>query len=146
MKTPRDLLLSRHTPAQGRLDALRKEVVAEHVGGPPAVDRPAAPASWARCWREMFWEGRWAWGGLAFVWVAIVVLNLAARESAASFGTSVAANRPARDLRVALGEQARLRAWLLESDAPSPRETPRSAVPGPRSERRFPGLRSPTDA
>ena len=139
MKRPRDLLLERHADAQPRLDALRREVVAEHVVpvSPASVSPP--PGGLARFWDELFWTSRRAWTALAAAWVAILALNLATHHPASPSRDSRPPGRSARavsDLRPVLFEQARLRAELLENHSLPATESPPAATPGPRSEQR----------
>ncbi|HOY58117.1 MAG TPA: hypothetical protein PK640_08260 [Verrucomicrobiota bacterium] len=143
MKTPRELLLARHAGARMRLDALRREVVAEHVCPLDALEPRLASGGLTVFWRQFVWSGRWAWSGLALAWVTILGLHLAADGPVPLTARSVPAERPAGDLRLALTEQARLRASLLESSPPLAPQTPRRGG-GPRSEKRLPN--SPTTA
>jgi hypothetical protein len=135
MKTPRDLLLSRHAAAQPNLDALRRQVVAEHLG-PASLEEAAPPHGFVRAlWVELFWPSRRAWAGLAAVWVVVLGLNLAARQRSSEPTALVNQSSPARELRLVLVEQARLRAELLQIEPLPGTEPPKRSIPGPRSER-----------
>lgn len=75
MKTPREILLARHADASAELDALRRSVVAEL--------KPAESPGWlAVAWRELFWQPRLVWTGLAAVWVFLLGGNIAMRGAA----------------------------------------------------------------
>jgi hypothetical protein len=134
MKTPREVLLARHTSMKRRLDAMRRAVVAEHTG--PAVDvSTGSDSSWRQwVWGELIWPCRRAWAGLAVVWLAILGLNLSAGPDGGMPRRTTEAQSSAalREVRIAVGEQARWRAELLESDTDS--ESQKPAAPGPRSE------------
>lgn len=81
MKSPRDLLLSRHQAAQPELDRLRRAVVAR--AWKPQV--PGLKGSWSEWavdfFREALWPWRRAWFGLATVWVVILALPSTAERS-----------------------------------------------------------------
>ena len=133
MKTPRELLLARHANAQPKLDALRQRVVADHTGA-GITEAAARPGILAQLWMELFWSCRRAWLGLASAWALILTLNPTAGP-AATLATDLA-NRtpPTAEIRLALAEQARLRAELLGADQWPPAQTRKPPVPGPRSE------------
>lgn len=81
MKTPRELLLEHHADAGPELDALRRRVIADL--------RPAVQPGWlATAWRELVWQPRLVWTGLAAVWLLIVGGNVSVadprREQAAT--------------------------------------------------------------
>ncbi len=131
MNTPREILLNRHRPVTPRLDALRRAIVAEHVGAP--ADEAPVPLA-ARLWEELFWCCRRAWMGLAAAWALVLLLNLTGHMAPAvtvsgSTGTQLV------NLRMALAERHRLRAELLDSAPPAaadrndaaPASAPRSA-------------------
>jgi len=76
-----------------------------------------------------------AWAGLALVWMLILALNFTDREPDASF----AAGREmpsASDIRFALKQQQLLMAELAATSEPAPADKPKTARPGPRSDRR----------
>ena len=133
MKTPREVLLARHQAAEPKLNALRRDVLAnlsrtESCGG-DGVNRFAAAC------RELFRMPRWAWSGLAAAWLVIVVLNIAAKETPATQQAPSAIAKRSTDTLQALREQKKLFAELVgmrpeTGDAEAPHFVPR-----PRSER-----------
>ena len=136
MKTPREILLARHTSMKPRLDAMRRAVVAEHTG--PAVDVPTSSSSGWRpwVWGELIWPCRRAWTGLAVAWLAILGLNLstAGDDGMPRRTTQTQSSAALREVRIAVGEQARWRAELLEADTGPRAESRKPTAPGPRSE------------
>lgn len=125
MKTLRDLLLQRHRPATPQLDAIRRAVLAEHVGGP--ADDASAPLR-VQIWNELFCRCRRAWLGFGAAWLLVLGLNLAGNRDASPAPTgSLEPPGQRADLRVMLAEKQRLRAELL--DAPAPFSAERHAPP-----------------
>lgn len=124
MKTPRELLLSRHRQAEASLDAVRAQVVA-------SLERPA-PArreSFFSIMRAVFALPRPVWGALAAAWLVIVALNVAC-TGPTNRPVTLAAQTPAS--RQALAEQRRLFVELVHPTTPAVA----SALPRPRSDRR----------
>jgi len=79
------------------------------------------------------WPSPKAWAGLAALWIVILGVNLAARDTTPAPGAKPAAP-PSRELLQALAEQKRLLAELLEPpERPAP-VRPRPSVPRLRSE------------
>ena len=115
MKTPRELLRTRHESATPQLDAGRAQTLAAAF---PRARAPRRAAVWRHAWwQELFWPVRHAWLGLAAVWLVILGSHLATRERTHA-DPFVAAASPV--LRQLLREQLRLRAELLD-DAPPAR-------------------------
>jgi len=81
------------------------------------------------------WQrSRWAWAGLAVVWVGIFALSFAAREPEA--GLMAGQELPsASEMRLALREKQQLMAELAVTSEPAPAAKPKAAPAGPRSER-----------
>lgn len=133
MKTPRDILLQRHQPAAPKLDAIREAVIADSAlaptSGKPATPSPVREPFFVQLWRELFWSCRRVWGGLAAIWIALLVIGSATSDSR----PSVAASAPqSRDWKMALQVQRQLTRQLLEQDS-APAAV---VVPGRRSELR----------
>ncbi|MBN2506838.1 MAG: hypothetical protein JXQ71_09110 [Verrucomicrobia bacterium] len=138
-KTPRDLLLSRHQHVVPRLDALRRRVVAEHVGGPALVPAQVAATTGGgfltQLWTELFWSCRRAWIGLAVVWGVLLGMHLAGPDTPRRSEAKPPPLSPAT-LRLTLAEQHRLRAELPGLNVSQALEPHAPTVPGPRSETR----------
>jgi hypothetical protein len=138
MKTPREILLKRHAPMESKLDAVRKNIVAEHAGDATVAAGCAPPPSLdfaflvRKVWRELFWPCRQFWLGTAAVWLVIAALHLSPDNASSAAGTEAAA--PNRETLMALREQRRLLVQLLEPVTPSVALP--AAVPPPRSEQR----------
>jgi hypothetical protein len=128
MKTPREILLKQHKPANTRLDAIRRTVIACEF-------RPDVPLP-IRCglklWRELVVPCRHAWGGLAAIWLVIMAVNLGMRDGS----TQVAnASQTSRELQMAMWEQQRLVAELIEPSKPAVAVPPKRNTNQPRSDR-----------
>ena len=134
MKTPRELILERHQPAEAKLKTIRAEDLAAcaRSAAQPSRTRPSAfdfSTAVVRFWRDTFWPWRRAWIGIAAIWVFILAFGLGARET-----PRTASTKPlppdAAELAV-LQEQKQLLAQLLGKEAPV--LVSRLRVPGPRS-------------
>jgi len=140
MKTPREILFERHQSAEPRLDAIRRQVLAEHLktdaadGNRQRQPSFSLPFVLAKLWQELVWPCRRFWIGVAAVWVVILALALITTAEA----PKVAAYKPPApnpEVLMALREQRNLLDQLLEPVAPPPVSS--SPPPGPRSERRI---------
>ena len=78
---------------------------------------------------------RWAWSGLAAVWVVILALNLAARELDAPLAAGQGVPS-ASELRFAVKQKQLLMADLAFTSEPAPADKRKAAPPSPRSDRR----------
>jgi hypothetical protein len=136
MKTPRDLLLTRHQAAAPKLDAIRRAVVAElNNQGTKEQSFPAALVSWLlgcskKFWQELIFPSRRIWSGLAAVWVFIFAVNVAQREPASAVKISSA------PVMMSLREQQRWMNELFAERGPLPdAEPPKIFSPKPRTEK-----------
>ena len=134
MKTPRDILLTRHLFANPKLDACRTKALSKAFSKAPSMPRlvrmksqlPVRAALSA--WRELIWPCRRAWTGMAALWVVMWVINrgLSDTQSAALPATSAPA------LLEALEEQRRILTELIApASSPSaepPRRNPQAAA------------------
>jgi len=144
MKTPREILLNRHTSATPKLDAIREQVIADEcevtIGNPflrsGATEgrRQSAIGNPSAFWRAWLWPHPKAWAGLAAVWVVIFGLQLAARDAAPALAQSSATLSP--QAVATLQEQRRLLAELIDQSAPVEAAPRKSFPPRPRSEAR----------
>jgi hypothetical protein len=129
MKSPRDLLLSKHRQMGARLDAVRGEV----LQGIEQRDATPSRGFAMSLWHELFWSCRRVWFVVAGAWLLIAVLNLAAATNPQ--GHSLRASIPESAMANAATQRELLRAELLGSVSRDlPDATP--AITRPRSERR----------
>jgi anti-sigma factor RsiW len=102
---------------------------ASQIGWQAVFDamREQVQAGW-RC-------SRWAWTGLAMVWVVILGLRFAARDPVVP---AVAGRElpPAAEVRFAVEQKHLLMADLAFTTEPAPHDKPKAAPPSPRSDRR----------
>ncbi len=141
MKTPREILFERHQSAQPKLDALRRQALAEcaETTVPPEMSARVGPQfKWShvplKLWQELIWPCRRIWAGLAAIWFVLLLLNLNLDERPA-----VATNRTSTltpEVLMALREQRELLAQLLDSTPSAPASPAPPAAHGPRSELR----------
>ena len=83
---------------------------------------------------KIFWPHPAAWAGLAAVWLVISILNRSSADT-----TEMAARKappPAPDLILAMQEQRRTLARLIDTTEPPPVEPPKPTEPRPRGELR----------
>jgi hypothetical protein len=81
----------------------------------------------------LFWPHPKAWAGLAAVWIAIIALNLSARDTAPVLAEKYMP--PSPEVMVELKKQQRMFAELVGSREPLDVDRPRIFVPKPRGER-----------
>ena len=136
MKTPREVLLSRHRSAEPQLDAIRRQILTPAGENPPRAKSVLSRV--IESCREFFRVPRIAWVGLAAAWLIIVALNVASSDAP---GVNIAVagppSRPSPEMLQALREQKRLFAELVGSLSAPEAEAPRF-VPRPRSDRQTP--------
>jgi hypothetical protein len=147
MKTPREILLSRHQAAEAKLDGVRESIVAT-LGErrPPVMQTAGAKGSeWLailasfcrRCaaapWQELILPSRRLWTGLAAVWVVLLVINFSQRDTG---GAARSIHAPA--VMVSWQVQQRWVNELLADRAdrmtPPDIDRPRNVIPRPRTE------------
>jgi len=137
MKTPREILLNRHRNAEPKLDAIRHTTVAAvcDCRSMDAERRSQTAATIARrLWCELVLPARRILAGLAAAWVVILSLNFYAADHTTQQVRQAAP--PSPELRLALREQRRELARLIEPSMVPVSEQPKSLHPSPRSERR----------
>jgi hypothetical protein len=129
MKTPREILLERHSTAEPKLNKLRQETInAEfHRRGAVATisDLPGL------FWRELIWPCRRIWTGLATAWVLILAAHLSMRGGS----SSEAVRFPTVEMMTMSPDQQQLLAELLNDRSPPiAARTPKVYSPQPRTE------------
>jgi hypothetical protein len=154
MKTPREILLARHRGVEPKLDELRQKVLA-NLSSPRCADAPVrveekeatarmrafvaqsqGSEPWVvrtarNLWRELICPCRRAWAGLVVVWLLLLAANVEMKAGAVAGRSSV----PTREIALALAEEQRVLAELLQPNPPPPAAEPPRANPRPRSER-----------
>lgn len=138
MKTPRDILLSRHQTAMPKLDAIRRSLVMElnnketKKQSIPAVFVSSFLGCSNKLWLELVWPCRRIWTGLAAVWVLLLIVNFSQRDN-----VSCVTGKTASSGEVTMSLQAQQR-WMnklfVDRSAPPEAERPRSFTPKPRTE------------
>jgi hypothetical protein len=138
MKTPREILFSRHQATLPKLDAIRREVVAglnRQDAKPPSFI--SALASWLlggskQIWQELIWPCRRIWAGLAAVWILIFIVNFSQRDGSQ---TMMAKSAPTAEMMMTFRDQQKLLNELLaDRSPPMEAERPRIFSPKPRTE------------
>jgi hypothetical protein len=139
MKTPRELILERHQPAEAKLKAIRAADLAgcARSAAQPSRQRPPAfdfTTAAVRFWQETFWQWRRAWIGMAAIWVFILGFNLGGHETLRTASTKPP--QPDAQVLAVLQEQKQLLSQLLEPRTPALISNLRTT--GPRSEAKPP--------
>lgn len=123
MKTPPEVLFERHASAQSKLDAIRRNVVAQFAN---------PPESWrARVIREFVWPVRWHLAGMTAVWMLVALLHF---ERPSAPPALVTENKTPREFLVALIENRRQLAEMTDVAATDVAPAPQPFVPRRRSE------------
>ncbi len=122
--TPREILLQQHRKIEPRLDAVRREVLADlhRTESPRRSPSPAAARSW-------FGAGRWRFIALATAWLIVILLQVDLPDPIPALAHSDAA-LSTRQLTLNVRENRR---QLFESLDLSTRAASGSDEPAPRS-------------
>jgi hypothetical protein len=131
MKTAREVLLQRHQSATPRLDAIRRDVVAD-LTAPP--DREAARPTTARSLREFLLPLRWHLAGMSALWLLAALLNMDRAPIAPQ--TAKASSPSPQIVAAALFENRRQLAEMINSpadDAATSTPVPQPFIPRRRS-------------
>jgi hypothetical protein len=138
MKTPRDILFTRHQAAAPKLDAIRREVVAGlNDQDTKARSKVVTLVAWHlggsnKLWRELVWPCRRIWAGLAAVWVLIFIVNFSQRDGSQ---TVIAKSTPPTEVMMTFRDQQKwLDELLADRSLPMDAERPRIFSPKPRTE------------
>ena len=136
MKTPREILLARHRAVEPRLDAIRREVLAEKVTPACAGGSGALAAVWLNwpvvLWRELVWPCRRTWATLAAVWIALLIFNVSQRDKAELAALKLPP--PSAKAIMAWRQQEKLLAELIGSSGTGDAERQKIFLPKPRTE------------
>jgi hypothetical protein len=136
MKTPRNILFSRHQAAASKLDIIRRSVVGQlNNQGTKEQSFPASFVSLLlRCpnklWQELVWPSRRIWAGLAAVWIGILIFNFSQRDNS----PVMAMKSPSPQMILSFRQQEKLLAELIGPNEPVVAEPPKTVAPRPRSE------------
>ena len=85
-------------------------------------------------WRELFQPCRYAWSGMAALWLAFWIINSQTRPVERPMRIATSTHGSSQQIRL-VEEQRQVMAELTGSIGLSPAEPPRQARPKPRSER-----------
>lgn len=138
MKTPRDILFARHQAAAPKLDAVRREVVAElnnKDAKTPSFRFNFAPlrlGCLGKLWLELVWPCRRIWTGLSAVWILLFIVNFSQRDGAQ---TAIGKSTPPAEMMTTFRDQQKmLNELLADRSLPADVERPRIYLPKPRTE------------
>ena len=137
MKTPRDILFARHQAAAPKLDAIRREVVAELNNKVTKEQRwPASLVASLLCcsnklWLELIWPCRRIWTGLATVWILLFVANVSMHDGSQ---TVIAKSSTTEMIMTFRDQQKWLNELLADRSVPVDAGRPRIFSPKPRTE------------
>jgi hypothetical protein len=129
MKTPREILLTRHQSANPKLDDRRTKALSTAFSDAPCTARNAQmegllPVRAALAvWRELIWPCRRAWAGMAALWVVMWGINRGLSDVQSTVLNVPSASAPA--LLEALEEQRRMLTELIPPASSQPAEPPR---------------------
>ena len=117
MKTPRDILFTRHQNAAMKLDAVRQSTVAAVCDRRPSTNdaherrsQTAATIIFQTLWRELIFPCRRIWAGLAAIWILIFIVNFSQRDGSQ---TMMAKSAPTAEMMMAFRDQQNLLNELL---------------------------------
>lgn len=140
MKTPREILFARNQATVPKLDAIRREVVAElNHQDTKAQSWAENLVSWClggskHLWLELIWPSRRIWAGLAAVWLLILAANVSLHDGSQAMARKSSPPTPA--MIMAFRQQEKLLAELIGPRETPVAEPPKPSLPQPRSQRR----------
>jgi hypothetical protein len=138
MKTPREILFAGHQAAAPKLDAIRREIVAESNNKVTKEQSlPAVFVSLFLCclktfWCELIFPCRRIWTGLAAVWILIFMVNFSQRDPSELMARKTPS--PSPEMIVTFRQQEKLLAELIGPNETQATEPPRIFSPKPRTE------------
>jgi hypothetical protein len=140
MKTPREILLTRHQALEPKLDAIRHAVVGK-LNNEAARQQSLRNSfvSWfpgcsKNLWRELIWPCRRTWAGLAAVWILIFAVNFSLRDRS---GPTFAKTPPSPQMILAIRQQEQLLNELIGPNEAPVTEPQKTYLPRPDSLRTF---------
>jgi hypothetical protein len=104
----------------------------QDAGVPSPAHQSPLKNAWRIAWRELLWPNRYAWTGMAALWVAMLAINAQFAGQRTS-GTSARASSP-QEMIQAWQEQNRVLAELIEPASVARAQTPE--LPRPRSQKK----------
>ena len=134
MKTPREVLISKHQSAQPKLDLLRQQLVSRLPGAESEQAHPHSAFHQGRersAWLQLLQTLRWHLAGLSAVWVLIALLRFNGTE-VESTPIAQVSNEPPRTAIALLKENRRQIVELGDSPSSS---VPPAAPASPKSRR-----------
>jgi hypothetical protein len=140
MKTPREVLLERHQPAERKLDLVRQKVISKALLLATSETRQGAGMrrAWSSglwtAWEQLVRPSRFIWAGIAAAWLVLAVANAAMKEPSRGFGKNSSM------VLQTFVEQRKLLAELLQAES-KPAPAPPAPTPSPRSEKSVPEAR-----
>lgn len=140
MKTPRQMLFDRHSPADRELERIQTRVLARGLQRPAQTafaqadgrDGHQAIIFYRKLWFEVILPARRIWAGFAAVWLVMVVANLADADHASARMRSKPV--PA-SVMIAWQEEQKLVAELFNPPPLRAVDRPKPDAPQPRSDR-----------
>lgn len=138
MKTPREILFDHHQAAVPKLDAIRREVVAELNNEDAKTQSfltsfaPLRLCCSNKLWLELVWPCRRIWTGLAAVWVLLAVVNFSQHDSSQIVMAKSAT--PAAMMMTFRDQQKILNELFADRSLPAEVVRPRIFSPKPRTE------------
>jgi len=134
MKTPREILLSCHQSAVPKLDAIRREIVAE-LNNEETKEQsflnslgPWCLGGLRNLWLELIWPSRRIWASLAAVWFLIFLANFSMRDHSQP---QMATTAPSPQMILAFQQQEQMLTELIGPVAPGDAPVAEPAKPSP---------------
>lgn len=139
MKTPRELILARHRASVFNHQPIRPEELAEyaHASAVRSADQlhqsgvPRKLSAIHNFWMEAIWPWHRAWLGMMAIWLILLLVNMATRESPKV--ARIKMIMPTPEIMAELREQEQT---IIQLIGPSIQQSsPVHIIPGPRSDR-----------
>jgi len=138
MKTPREILFTRHQTAEPKLDAIRCEVVQKlNNKGTKEQSWPAFLVASLlgglnKLWLELIRPCRRIWAGLAAVWILVFIVNFSQRDGTQAM---TAKSAPSPEIMMTFRDQQRmLNELLADRSFATDADRPKMYLPKSRTE------------